>query len=163
MDRVIRRNSGRAFIGTIARQAEVPIQTVRYYEEVGLVSRPSRTDAGYRTYGPGTLDRLRFIKKAQHLGLSLGEIRGILKLSDGGKCPCGHVEEALRAKLKELRVKMQDLKAVENRILKVLKSPGRNAPQKGVICRRIEQHREPGCCPPGPQSVRWINQRRKAK
>lgn len=95
----------------------------------------------------------------------MGEIRQILKLSDQGRCPCGHVEQALKNKVKELRTKIEDLKGVEVRILGVLRSPVRKQPAgKGAICQRIEQHQGSGCCPPGAQPIRWVTEeRRKAR
>lgn len=62
-------------IGELAKAAEVPAKTIRYYEDIGLLPHPPRTEGGYRRYGPEAADRLRFIRKAQALGLTLSEIR----------------------------------------------------------------------------------------
>ena len=61
-------------IGTLARQADVAIDTVRYYERQGLLPAPERTESGYRSYAPGDVARLRFIRRAKTLGFTLGEI-----------------------------------------------------------------------------------------
>ncbi len=152
-------------VGQIARRAQVDAWTVRFYEKEHLLPKARRSSSGYRLYEPEVADRIRFIKKAQHLGLSLKEIREILQLSDQGRCPCGHVEQALRSKVRELRAKIEDLKTVEARILEVLRSPVRKpSAGKGAICQRIEQHQGPSCCPSGSQQVQWVKEdRRRAK
>jgi DNA-binding transcriptional MerR regulator len=65
--------------------------TIRYYEEIGLLPKPSRSRAGYRRYTDSTVEELLFIRKAQAIGFSLDEIREILQLSRAGQRPCGHV------------------------------------------------------------------------
>ena len=67
-------------IGELAERAGVNVQTVRYYERRGLLAKPRRTDSGYRTYTDVTLDRLRFIRRAQELGFTLSEIGELLVL-----------------------------------------------------------------------------------
>jgi MerR family transcriptional regulator, copper efflux regulator len=77
-------------IGDLARRSGVTAKTIRYYEPIGLVEPPARTPAGYRDYEPAALERLEFIRAAQAVGLTLGEIRSIIALRDGGQTPCGH-------------------------------------------------------------------------
>lgn len=103
-------------VGQIAREAQVDAWTVRFYEKEGLLPKAKRTSAGYRLYEPGAAERIRFVKKAQHLGLRLTEIREILELSDRGSCPCGHVRQVLKSKLAELARKISDLDTVRSRI-----------------------------------------------
>ncbi|PIQ81565.1 MAG: heavy metal-responsive transcriptional regulator [Candidatus Omnitrophica bacterium CG11_big_fil_rev_8_21_14_0_20_64_10] len=103
-------------VGQIAREAQVDAWTVRFYEKEGLLPKAKRTFSGYRLHGPGITERIQFIKKAQHLGLKLDEIREILDLSDRGSCPCGHVRQVLKSKLAELAQKISDLNAVRSRI-----------------------------------------------
>ena len=131
------------FIGAIAKQAEVPIKTIRYYEEVGLLSRPPRTASRYRLYPPGTVDRLVFIKKAQSLGLRLDEIKEILDLADRGRCPCGHVQRVLTARLAELKRKIADLRVLERRIQQTTRRgcPPNFRPRGKAICPTIERQR----------------------
>jgi len=71
-------------IGRVAQQADVGIDTVRFYERRGLLPEPQRTAAGYRLYPPGTVTRLRFIRRAKELGFSLDEIGSLLALQDTG-------------------------------------------------------------------------------
>lgn len=131
----------RNFIGTVAEHAAVPIKTIRYYEEVGLLPKPMRTSSGYRLYAPEIVDRLQFIKKAQNLGLRLDEIKEILDLADRGRCPCGHVQAVLRNRLSELRQKIADLRMIERRVDVAVRRgcPPDFRPRGQAICPTIER------------------------
>lgn len=133
-------------VGQIAREAQVDAWTVRFYEKEELLPKAKRTAAGYRLYEPELAERIRFIKKAQHLGLRLEEIREILELSDRGSCPCGHVRQVLKAKLAELEQKMQDWQHLRQRILQAIRKPvesGRRV--SGIaLCPRIADLRTSG-------------------
>jgi DNA-binding transcriptional MerR regulator len=97
---------GRLLIGDVAQRAGVSAPTIRYYERLGLLEAPRRTDAGYRRYTDATIEQLRFIRKAQGLGFSLDEVGEILKLTRSGETPCSRV----------LSLGRQHLKALEDRI-----------------------------------------------
>ena len=134
------------FIGAVARQAGVPIKTIRYYEEVGLLPQPPRTTSRYRLYPPQTIDRLQFIKKAQNLGLRLQDIKEILDLADRGRCPCGHVQRVLTVRLAELRNKIADLRNLERRIQQATRQgcPPNFRPRGKAMCPTIERQRMQG-------------------
>ena len=68
-------------IGDLARAAGTRVVTIRYYEKVGLLPVPDRTEGNYRTYGAPALDRLRFIRRCRDLGFSLEQVRGLLALA----------------------------------------------------------------------------------
>ena len=129
------------FIGTVANQAGTPIKTIRYYEQVGLLPKPPRTTSRYRLYPPETVDRLAFIKKAQNLGLRLRNIKEILDLVDRGRCPCGHVQRVLKARLGELREKIADLKTVERRLSRATGRgcPPNFRPRGKAVCPTIDR------------------------
>ena len=131
------------FIGTIARQADVPIKTIRYYEEVGLLPRPARTASRYRVYAPEVAGRLQFIKKAQNLGLRLQDIKEILDLTDRGRCPCGHVQRVLTTRLQELRKKITDLRMLERRLQHATGRgcPPSFRPRGRALCPTIDRQR----------------------
>ena len=134
---------GQPFIGTLARQAGVPIQTIRYYEQMGLLVKARRTASGYRLYGPEVLERLQFIKKAQSLGLRLDDVREILDLTDRSRCPCGHVQRLLKARLQELQKKIADMRILERR-LKGATAPGcppNFRPRRKALCPTIDRQR----------------------
>ena len=132
-----------AFIGAVAKQAGVPIKTIRYYEDVGLLPKATRTAAGYRLYSSDTVDRLQFIKKAQNLGLRLADIREILELADRGRCPCGHVQRLLKARLGELREKMAAMRTLERRLKDATTRgcPPNFRPRGKAVCPTIERQR----------------------
>lgn len=96
----------------LARLVDVNADTIRYYERVGLLPEPRRSDAGYRQYGPDAVDRVRFIRGAQRLGLRLREIRELLAVRDTGVCACGPAETMLRRRIAELDVEVARLTAL---------------------------------------------------
>jgi MerR family copper efflux transcriptional regulator len=95
-------------IGRIAEQADVGIDTIRFYERRGLLPQPKRTPSGYRLYTPDTVRRLDFIRRAKDLGFTLEEIIALLGLQDsrGSKAA---VKALTRRKLEQINSKMQDL------------------------------------------------------
>lgn len=104
------------FIGDLAKQVGLNAKTIRYYEGLGLLGAPERTESGYRTYGPGDADRLRFIQGAKALGLSLAEIKDVLGAWAGGERPCAHVSQRLDEKLDELDRRIEELTAFRDRL-----------------------------------------------
>jgi len=131
----------KVFIGRLARETGVPIKTIRYYEDVGLLPKARRTDSGYRLYDEGAAELLGFVRKAQNLGLSLSEIREILELSSRGRCPCGHVQQLLKKHLTELEEKMRDWQALRQRIVQALRKRVVSPRQiSGIaLCPQIEK------------------------
>lgn len=100
-------------IGEVARQAEVPIKTIRYYEEIGVLPNPSRAPSGYREYDPEVIDRLRFIRASQSVGFTLGEIREIVAYRDRGDVPCAHVLDLLRRHREDCAKRIAELQEAE--------------------------------------------------
>lgn len=96
-------------VGALATRAGTNAKTVRYYEEIGLLAPPARTEAGYRLYGEADLERLRFVLGAKSLGLSLAEIREVVGAWKAGERPCAHVRDRLDAKLAELDRRIAEL------------------------------------------------------
>jgi DNA-binding transcriptional MerR regulator len=99
-------------IGELARRSGVPTKTLRYYEEIGLIEPPARTASDYRDFSDDVLDRLGFIRSAQALGLTLGEIRSIVALRHNGEVPCGHVLDLLCARTAEIDRTIRQLKVL---------------------------------------------------
>ena len=96
-------------IGELARQANVSIDTVRYYERRGLLPRAPRSQGGYRLFSSETVARVEFIKQGQELGFSLDEISGLL--ATGGAEECRRVSELLETKLVEVDQKIKNMRA----------------------------------------------------
>lgn len=96
-------------IGEFAKRLGLTPKTVRFYESVGLLAEPARTESGYRLYGDDDIERLRFIQGAKSLGLSLKEIKDIVETWSSGERPCAHVQGLLLDKLGDLDRRIQEL------------------------------------------------------
>lgn len=127
--------------GDVARTLGIGVQTLHFYEREGLIPTAPRSASGYRLYGPETVERVRFIRKAQALGLPLEEIKEVLRLSQQGSCPCGHVHDALKAKLAEVDVRLRELRSFRRDLAALVKrgaAPGARQ-RTGAICAIVEE------------------------
>jgi DNA-binding transcriptional MerR regulator len=100
-------------IGEVAERSGLSTKTLRYYEDIGLIEPPDRSPAGYRDFDEDIIDRLVFIRSAQAVALTLGEIRSIVALRDDGDAPCGHVLELLRARADEIGKTIRELRSLQ--------------------------------------------------
>lgn len=100
-------------IGRLAREAGVPASTVRYYERSRLFRPDGRTGGNYRIYGPEALERLRFIRAAQAIGLTLEDITTLLDFRDGRTAPCKEVQTLIEERLSELKERLGQLRHVQ--------------------------------------------------
>ena len=98
-------------IGTLATQAQVNVETIRFYQRKALMHEPGKPQGSVRRYGAQDLGRVRFIKSAQRLGFSLDEIAQLLTLEDGTHCD--EAREQAQQKLVDVRAKLTDLKRIE--------------------------------------------------
>jgi Hg(II)-responsive transcriptional regulator len=96
-------------IGELARRAGVRVDTVRYYEKRGLLPRPARLASGYRDFGPDSLRRLAFIRRAQRLGFSLEEIAELLRLSSDIRARCSDLRDVAAARRADIEARLRDL------------------------------------------------------
>jgi DNA-binding transcriptional MerR regulator len=106
--------SQRLTIGKLAELADVSANAVRFYEREGLMQVPAKTDAGYRLYEPQAVERLRFIKQAQHCGFTLAEIQALLHLRDEVSSCCNDVRSKVIEKKLELEARIKAMKAMSN-------------------------------------------------
>ena len=107
-------------VSDLAAEAGLSADTVRYYERLGLLPSPARTAAGYRQYEATAVDRLRFIKGAQRVGLRLREIGELLAIRDEGLCPCGHTEALLRGRMAEIDIQIAQFQAIRAELSRML-------------------------------------------
>lgn len=111
----MRESEGGMRIGSLAREVGIPGRRIRFYEERGLISPASRSEAGYRLYGEREVARLEFIKQSKTLGLTLKEIKALITVADG--CDqteiAHHLEAVLQEKLRQTRQKIAELTAFE--------------------------------------------------
>ena len=113
-------------IGTLAREAGVNVETLRYYEREGLLAADERTDRGWRRYGPDALARIRFIKGAQGLGFSLAEIRMLLEREGDATSLCAASRAAGEKKLAEVEQRIVELEAVRDYLRTALETCAEN-------------------------------------
>ena len=100
-------------IGDISRATGVNIETIRYYERIGLLSRPSRTAARHRRYSSEHRQRLFFIRRARELGFSIAEIKALLGLSGTKSKRCADIKSLTEMHLTTIRAKIRDLQRLE--------------------------------------------------
>lgn len=103
-------------IGELARAIGVKIETIRYYEKIGLLAEPRRTSGNYRAYGTEHLNRLSFIRRSRDLGFSLDKVRDLLTLADDRDRSCEAVDAIARAHLAEVDRKIADLRALRREL-----------------------------------------------
>lgn len=129
------------YIGKVAKQAGLNPRTIRYYETLGLLPRPSRSESRYRIYASQTVELLRFIKKAKTLGFTLTEIREIIALRQRGDLPCPHVHGLLTERVQTLSRQIKDLTVLRDE-LKGLARKSASLPRRTkptLVCPHIER------------------------
>lgn len=124
-------------IGEVASLSSLPVKTIRYYDEIGLLEpTTTRSASGYRLFSFSVLNRLAFIKRAQSLGLSLNEIQDILNIHDSGELPCGTMKQHLLYKVEAITEQIQALEILRSELLGVL-SGWQEQPQHYAIAQTI--------------------------
>ena len=122
-------------IGELARPTGVKVETIRYYERIGLLPPPARTGGNYRAYTLRHLERLNFIRRGRDLGLSLGQVRELLRLAGAPDQPCTQVGCIAREHLAEVERKLADLTALAAELRRLIEECGRGTVAE---CRVIE-------------------------
>jgi len=127
--------SGTFSIGELAQATGTKVETIRYYERIGLLQSPARTGGNYRAYARSHLERLSFVRRGRDLGFSLDEVRELLRLSDDREQSCADVDRIARLHLTEVERKLSDLKALRAELRQMV-----DQCQHGTIaeCRIIE-------------------------
>ena len=116
-------------IGELARRNGLAASAVRYYEQLGLLPAPSRTESGYRSYPDDTVDRLTFIRSAQAVGLTLAEVRQVLGVRDAGEAPCRVVTELIDRRYTQVRGRIAELQALERELTQLRERAARLEPR----------------------------------
>lgn len=111
-------------VAKVASRAGVPAETVRYYERRGLLPPADRSSSGYRLYDDHTVERLRFIRGAQHVGLKLRQIGELLELTDDGACPCGRTERLVDERIAEIEREVMQLQDLHGRLVALRRELG---------------------------------------
>ncbi|MBI4395122.1 MAG: MerR family transcriptional regulator [Candidatus Omnitrophica bacterium] len=130
-------------IGEVAEQTNTSVDTIRYYEKLGLFEKPIRSEGGFRLYPKEFIEKLRFIKKAQSLGLTLKEIEQIICCSKEGLNPCCNlVRKLFTAKIEEFGSKIKELQKMKKGLEMLLSewvSPKEAKKHSYAVCPQIER------------------------
>jgi DNA-binding transcriptional MerR regulator len=106
-------------IGTLAKQSDVTVETVKFYEKVGLVPQPKKPASGFRSYPKEYVLRILFIKRAQELGFTLREVKELLKLNIDKKSACHQGLKRARDKIIEIDSKIKDLQKMKRSLMQI--------------------------------------------
>ena len=127
-------------IGELAKRAEVPIDTVRYYEREGLIPPPVRRASGYRAYLDADVDRLRFMRRAKGLGFTLQEIRDLLSLTALAEDDMSALNARAQAKLQDVEGRIQSLIRVRDALQGLVTAcPGHGALNRCPILAALSE------------------------
>jgi DNA-binding transcriptional MerR regulator len=140
--------------GQLAQRAQVNLETVRFYEQEGLLAPPWRTASGYRKFAEVAVDRLEFVKRAKTLGFSLGEIRELLVVQDEHTDACVEVRNLVSKKLAIVRGKMAQLEKMEVDLRSALRKCNQ------ALKRQHSQHEAKAC--PVLSQMAGSNSRRRS-
>lgn len=133
--------------GEVASAVGIGVQTLHYYERIGLLPKPQRSSANYRLYAPEIVRRVQFIRKAQILGFKLAEIKQILEMKSHGHPPCHQVVELGEKHLQEVDKRLAGLKDYRSAVAKSLNAwRKQDSPKRrcaGEFCDLIEEFPDP--------------------
>ena len=126
-------------IGTVAKRAGVPIDTIRYYEREGLLPEPLRRASGYRSYNESAIKRLRFIRRAKDLGFTLEEIRDLLALSSDRRGGVKAVRKRAEQRLADIEARIAELVRIRTGLQQLIEAcPGHGKPEQCPILRALD-------------------------
>jgi DNA-binding transcriptional MerR regulator len=125
-------------IGELARRSGLPVKTLRYYEDLGLLPAIGRSSGGYRLFGDASLGRLAFIRRLKTLGLNLEEIRECLGSHDAGLLPCERIQHQLKRQIERVDDRLRDLQLLRRELRDLLEHwQSDPAPNDAVICPNL--------------------------
>ncbi len=128
-------------IGELADRLGLNPRTLRFYESIGVLPEPVRTPSGYREYDDSDIERLRFIKLAQSLGLALDDIREILALRDRGEAPCPYVRDVIESQTAAIEERIRELERLRTQLRKlrrVARALPDDASDNGCVCHILQ-------------------------
>ena len=129
-------------IGTLSRRTGTKVQTIRYYEQIGLMKEAGRTIGGQRRYFEADLDRLAFIRHARQLGFSLDSIRELLDLSDNPSHSCAEVDSIARRQLRQVEQRIERLQALRKELKRMVAECGGDSVAQCKVLEVLRDHSE---------------------
>lgn len=125
-------------IGVLSSRSGLPVKTLRYYEDLGLLPAVGRSEGGYRLFAEESLGRLEFIRRLKTLGLTLEEIQGCLAVHDAGELPCGDIEMQLGRQIQRIDGQIRELRQLRKELQDLLAGWQSNPAKDGdVICPNL--------------------------
>lgn len=126
-------------IGVLASRSGLPVKTLRYYEELGLLPAIGRSEGGYRLFSEESLRRVEFIRRLKTLGLTLEEIQGCLAVHDAGELPCGDIEFQLERQIERIDGQIRELRKLRKELTDLLAGWQSHPAKDGaVICPNLQ-------------------------
>ncbi|EBA14617.1 transcriptional regulator, MerR family protein [Roseobacter sp. SK209-2-6] len=129
-------------IGSLAKRTGTKVQTIRYYETIGLMPEPERSAGGQRRYGQAGLDRLAFVRHARQLGFSLEAIRDLLNLADNPAQSCSEADSIARQQLKQVEDRIARLNALKVELERMICECGQNSVADCRVLEVLRDHTE---------------------
>jgi MerR family copper efflux transcriptional regulator len=128
-------------ISRLARRSGVPPKTLRYWESLGLLPRAARTHTGYRLFDSEALRYIAFVRKSKSIGLTLAEMREVLRLARSGRCPCSKVVAWTEGKTKSLEEEVRSLSLLLHRLKRIRREWSRDSKRGkcGNVCSLIAE------------------------
>lgn len=127
-------------IGELSRRAGVKVPTIRYYEQMGLIAAPDRSEGNQRRYERADLERLTFIRHARDLGFPIEAIRELLALSRHPDEPCARADHIAREQLVEVREKIARLQKLEQELARIVSHCGSHTVGDCYVIRALSDH-----------------------
>lgn len=128
-------------IGKLAEAAATKVQTVRYYEEIGLIKPFMRSQGGHRLYAPEHLRRLKFIRHARELGFGIDAIRELLNLADNPDMSCEAADIIARGQLEQVEIRLEKLKALRKELKRMVEECGHGRAGQCRVIEVLSDHR----------------------
>ena len=125
-------------IGQVSAQSQLPVKTIRFYEERGLIQTAKRTSGGFRLFESSVLPRLSFIRQSQALGLSLNDIQDILGIADSGERPCHNVRHKFQEKIVEINDRIRQLENLKDQLQVLIEEADQREKLDADYCPIIE-------------------------
>lgn len=132
------RSARRITRGVLARLTGVNSETIRYFERIGILAAPERTEGGHRVYDKGHVRTLGFVRRARSLGFTPGEVRAILDLGGPGRAPCAEVRDIAERHLVQVRAKIADLAEIERLLAATIEHCSGQANPECAVIEMIE-------------------------
>ena len=128
-------------IGKLAEVASTKVQTIRYYEEIGLITPSARSEGGHRLYEPEDVKRLKFIRHARELGFNIEEIRELLHLSDTPDTSCAAVDAIARSHLEQVELRLKKLQALRRELKRMVDECSHGHVSECRVIEVLKDHR----------------------